>query len=109
MFDPTQLFKLSEVQQQQADAMETLITEDIAAHHAASPTAMSFTFKTADISKKIKGLDIVVRNHVIELHKDAGWKVNFDEATGDITLTAKKPRKARTPKVVVASSPDDTK
>ena len=105
MFDPTQLFKLTESQQAQADAMETFITDDIAAHHAASPTATSFTFKTAEIAKTIKGLEIVARNHVIELHKEAGWKVDFDEATGEITLTAKKPRKARKPKEVVAPVP----
>ena len=104
MFDPTQLFTLSESEQAQSNAVEALMTEGVATQHEADPTATVFKFNTTDISKEIKadhgGLKTKVRTHVIDLHKDAKWKVNFDETTGEITLTAKKPRAKKADKVV---------
>ena len=112
MFDPTELFTLSESEQAQADAVESLMTVGVATQHEADPTATAFKFNTAEISKEIKadhgGLKTKVRTHVIELHKEAKWRVKFDEATGEITLTAKKPRKSKVANPA-AKVPADTK
>jgi hypothetical protein len=107
MFDPTQLFSLTDDQQKQSDAVEAIIDEHIAAVHDETG-ATEFVFKTSDISKSIKpdhgGLSTKVRTHLIEKFKEAKWNVKHDEDAGTITLKAKRPRKPNAKKPETAST-----
>ena len=98
MFDPTQLFSLTEEQQNQSDAVESIIDNAIETQNAETG-ATEFVFKTAEISKEIKnehgGLQTKVRTHLIEKFKEAKWNVKHDEEAGTITLKAKRPRKTK--------------
>ncbi len=99
MFTPQDVFQLTEAQTKQAADMEKYIEAAITKGHNEDPSTKAFSFKTADISKEIGGLDIKVRNHVVDNATDAGWKVAFDEKSGELTFTAKRQRKANKPKV----------
>ena len=101
MLTPTDVFQLSDEQNQQADKMEAYIEAAITKAHSDDPSAKAFTFKTAVVSKEIGGLDVKTRNHVVENATEAGWKVAFDEKAGELTLTAKRQRKTNKPKTDV--------
>ena len=107
MFDPTNLFSLTDEQQNQSDAVESIIDAEIEKQNAETG-ATEFVFKTAEISKAIKdehgGLATKVRTHLIDKFKEAKWNVKHDEDAGTITLKAKRPRKPNAKKPETAST-----
>jgi len=108
MIEANTLFTLTNEQVAQADAVEVIIDNGIKQGLEIDDETKKFSFNTAEISKEIKddhgGLQIRVRKIVIERYKAANWKVVSDEEAGTITLEAKRPRKAREPKVVVETA-----
>ena len=113
MLNGNSLYTLTPEQEAQADAVEALIDEGIQEGLAIDDETKKFSFKTAELAKSIKKdhgvFQVRVRKTVIERCKEANWKVEHDEAAGTITLTAKRPRKARTPKTDADNAaPGDT-